>query len=622
MRSLLAHSPKNGAFRFVLPSPFTNFASIILPQGPRALYYNKTIPSFLLLMLYRFTSLLLCLILCPLALADNYLFRNGQSDYAIVIAPDASVSEKTAAQELQAYIQQASGVRLPISELARAKMIHVGWTRAVGAKRPADGDEGFRYLVKGDNLYIYGGKDVGTMYGVFAFLENEVGVRWYTPSLTQVPRLQALRLQPLDVSERPAILRRMPMYKEVLSHPEWCAHNRVNDIGKTVDGPYGKLSAYWGIHTFSRLVPPDDFFDAHPEYFALRDGKRIRNGQLCLGQGKALVEVVARRLLEVMREKPGYWCYDVSQNDNELYCQCKRCTRLAKKYGGQSGLMLWFVNQVAERVERAHPEVMIGTFAYQYTRHAPHGIRPRKNVVVRLCNIECCFAHPLEDANCEMNRAFMQDLQAWGSLTDRIYLWDYVADFRTYLTPYPNQNVLAPNIRTFSRHGVMGLLEEGTYDAPWSEFSELRQWLLARLMWNPEADVAALTEEFCRAYYGQAAAEVLAYQQAVQRQVTPTSHMNFQRIGHDQLFTTDFVDHHIAQLERAVARCGNDSATVGRTNRVLASLYLLKIKRNQIRSRQDDTFRKLQRILRDDPTIIQEGGTDLDTYLRKYCGFT
>ena len=573
-------------------------------------------------MLLRLTTFLIALTLCPWALADNYLFRNGQSDYAIVIAPDASVSEKTAAQELQAYIQQMAGVQLPLCEQPRAKMIHIGWAQAVGTKRPAADDEGFRYCVKGDDLYIYGGKERGTMYGVFAFLENELGVRWYTPSFTKVPQLQTKRLGALDVSERPAILRRMPMYKEVLSHPEWCAHNRVNDIGKTADGPYGKLSAYWGIHTFARLVPPNDFFEAHPEYFALRDGERIRNGQLCLGQGKVLVEVVAKRLLEIMREKPGYWCYDVSQNDNERYCQCAKCTRLAKKYGGQSGLMLWFVNQVAECVERVHPEVMIGTFAYQYTRHAPRGIRPRRNVVVRLCNIECCFDHPLEDAGCEMNRAFMEDLKAWGRLTNRIYMWDYVADFRTYLTPYPNLNVLAPNIRTFSRHGVMGLLEEGTYDAPWSEFSELRQWLLARLMWNPDADVAALTEEFCRDYYGRAAADVLAYLQAVQQQVTPTTHMNFQRIGHDKLFTTEFIDQHIAQLERAVARCSQDTATVGRTNRVLASLYLLKIKRAQIRSRQDGTYRKLERILRDDPTIISEGGTDLDTYLRKYCGFT
>jgi len=128
-------------------------------------------------------------------------------------------------------------------------------------------------------------------------------------------------------------------------------------------------------------------------------------------------------------------------------------------------------------------------------------------VIVRLCSIECCFAHPLE--TCERNASFRDDLLAWSRLTDRLYVWDYATNFAHYLQPLPNVGVLAANVRFYADHGVRGIFEEGDY-APGGggEMGRLKAYLVARAMWDPEVDAGAVREEFLVGYFGEAAGPI------------------------------------------------------------------------------------------------------------------
>jgi hypothetical protein len=172
--------------------------------------------------------------------------------------------------------------------------------------------------------------------------------------------------------------------------------------------------------------------------------------------------------------------------------------------------MLHFVNQVAEAIEKDHPDKAIDTLAYQYTRKPPKTIRPQENVIVRLCSIECCFSHTLEE--CEQNASFKDDIQGWSEVSDRLYIWDYVTDFSHYIMPFPNLYVLKPNIQFFVHHGVKGIFEEGNYSTGGGgELAELRAYLLAKLLWNPDYDVDTAIDEFLEGYYGKAAAPLREY---------------------------------------------------------------------------------------------------------------
>ena len=283
--------------------------------------------------------------------------------------------------------------------------------------------------------------------------------------------------------------------------------------------------------------------------------------------------------------------------------------------------MIWFVNKVAAEIGKHYPDVMLGTFAYMYTRHAPQNIRPSKNVVVRLCNVECCFAHPINSTICAVNTDFIDDLYAWSRLTEHIYIWDYVTDFVEYHTPYPNFRVLGSNIRTFGENGVVGLMEEGSHDSPWSEFSELRQWILAKLLWNPDENVDVLAREFCMDYYGNAGTDIFDYWESIQDQVTDDTHIHFNSRSRDMCYSDEFIEEWVLKLEDTAKRCENDSIVNRRVKRVLAQLYFVYVCRNYAASMVNGRYHALKAILKEDPAIVRENNYDLDRYLMS-SGYT
>jgi hypothetical protein len=170
--------------------------------------------------------------------------------------------------------------------------------------------------------------------------------------------------------------------------------------------------------------------------------------------------------------------------------------------------MLRFVNAIAADIEQEFPNVAISTLAYQYTRKPPKITRPRDNVIVQLCSIECSFCKPLAD---ERNKAFRDDIIGWAPICKRLYIWDYTTNFRHYVMPHPNLRVLGPNVKFFADHNVKGIFEQGAYQSYGSEMAELRAWVLAKLLWDPTRDGEALINEFIEGYYGPAASDIKAY---------------------------------------------------------------------------------------------------------------
>jgi hypothetical protein len=158
---------------------------------------------------------------------------------------------------------------------------------------------------------------------------------------------------------------------------------------------------------------------------------------------------------------------------------------------------------------------VIDTFAYEYTRHAPTGVTVRDNVCVRLCSIECCYAHAIDDPACAANAEFYKDLQDWAAICNRLYVWDYTTDFNQTLGVFPNFGVLRKNLEIFRENNVVGVFEQGvgstvTCD---TEFADLRAFLLASNMREEltEEDNENLCSGFLNAYYGEGAGEIETY---------------------------------------------------------------------------------------------------------------
>ena len=157
--------------------------------------------------------------------------------------------------------------------------------------------------------------------------------------------------------------------------------------------------------------------------------------------------------------------------------------------------------------------------AYQYTRKPPALVKPRPNVIIRLCSIECSFSKPLTD---ERNQKFRDDIIGWSKICDRLYIWDYTTNFRHYVLPHPNLRVLGPNVKFFVEHGVKGIFEQGAYQSYASEMAELKGWVLAKLLWNPALDGQELINEFIDGYYGPAGKHIRAYLELIHDEVDRT----------------------------------------------------------------------------------------------------
>ena len=528
-------------------------------------------------------------------MAKHKLFAEGRSRYWIVVCNDASPSELTAARELQDYLKQISGVELPVKRAAECQEkvphIFIGYNAEYGKKfdvaQPEDRYEGFTYRNVGKNIWIYGGKQRGTMYGVYTFLEREFGVRWYTKDYTKLPETESWSFSSLSHSEAPAVAIRQMDYFDT-QNDAFLAHNKVNSIWNSKRNDYGDLVGYWRCHTFEHFVNSGKYFSSHPEYFSLRDGERKPYTQLCLSNPEVL-ELCKSGMLQVIKDFPDYWVYSLSQNDNQLYCQCDRCCEIANKYGGQSGLLLWFVNQVADEVKQHHPDKHISTFAYQYTRGVPVGITPRDNVVIRLCSIECCFGHPLSE--CDHNKPFMEDLRRWKDVAGKLFIWDYVTNFRQYLAPFPNFRALSPNIKTFIDNNVIGIFEEGQYQSTGGSFADLRAWVLNKLLWNPDQDVDVLVKEFISDYYGPAAPYVQEFYDLCHAQLKSDTVLNIYYVETHPIFSKEFLARATEIVDKAREAVENESDEIKyRVDLVRLQMQYMHLVRHPEQAVNDGTY--------------------------------
>ena len=450
------------------------------------------------------------------------IVADGSSDYVIVRPLASSPSQVYAAEELQRFVRAMTGVELVIATddgPLPPKAILLGATRhtagVLGGSPDASalGDDGFHLRTAGEYLCIIAGPVRGALYGVYELLERYWGCRWYASFHSVIPLHTSLSLPDIDDAQAPAFAMREPYWWE-MRDGDYAARSRANGTGMQLEERHGGKIRFGGglfVHTFYRLVPPDEFFADHPEYYSLIDGERqIGYSQLCLTNPDVL-RIVTERVLAAIRSDPTARLFSVSQNDWDGHCQCDTCMEIEEREESPAGPLIHFVNQVAEAVEAEFPDVWIETLAYQYTRKPPKTIRPRHNVVPRLCTIECDFSLPLDESAYPQNVRFVEDIRGWSAITDKLYVWDYTTNFHNYVGPHPNFPAIPGNIRFFRDNRVVGLFEQGANEGPHAEFGELRSWLIAKLLWNPDQPVEPLLDDFFAGYYGAAAGPIRQY---------------------------------------------------------------------------------------------------------------
>ena len=452
--------------------------------------------------------------------------RGAAPEYAIILPSDTNPAVQYAAEELRDFAEQLTGVRLPIATNATMPKKAIVLELGNGEWRMRSGKaDSFRLCVEGQRLRIIGGGPRGVLYGVYELLERFGGCRWYSSWCSKIPALDVFAVSDdLDDTQIPAFEMRDPGWFDVMIHPAFAARLRVNDRfwDWKLEEKYGGNPYRWGAglggHTFKALIPPKTYFEEHPEYFAFVGGARRKDGQICLTNPEVLA-IATSNLLARIRRDPGAKFYSVSQNDNWHRCQCDGCKAVEKEEESASGPIIRFVNAIAEKAEKEFPDALVHTFAYNYSTKPPAKTKPRKNVVVQLCTDACEHARPIRGNAHGGTVAFQRNLEGWGRLTDKLFIWDYTTDFTLYTLPWPNVLSLQDNLRLFRENGVKMVFAQGDNLGHHADWAELKAWLLAKWMWNPDLPMEGLLEDFFQGYYGAAAPYVRRYFDEVHRRI-------------------------------------------------------------------------------------------------------
>ena len=503
-------------------------------------------------------SSLLAAILLPLftpsaSAAGLVLADHARTDYSIIIASNASPTVKHAAAELADDLKQISGAVFPVlSEKPSGPAIFVGaspWLPAAFGKVPLDTLPPEAFVLRTDrhNLFLAGHDDWGTLYSVYALLEDHLGARWYAPDVTLLPPQEVVRLPSLNEMQSPAFDYRDTDEAIVFANAPWDAHLKLNGVSVPAQADLGGITRLFnGAENFYALVPPARYFADPPDYFSLVDGHRKASpdSQLCLSN-PGVFQVVVNALVAEAKANPSELTLGLSPNDAVGgNCQCDACRAADAKYGSPAGTLLAFVNKVAGAVQAALPDrkIWVETLAYQYSEKAPAPgtIAPADNVLVCLAPIYACDGHPL--ATDPQNRKSQAALLAWNKVAPgHLQIWHYVTNFAHYLQPYPDWDELGADLAYYRSNGVSGMFCEGDYQGN-GELQAMHTWVIAHLCWNPHQDVWSLVRDFCNGYYGPAGSDLCAYLQLFhQRLLQPDIHLHLYDPPASPLFSPELL---------------------------------------------------------------------------------
>ena len=454
------------------------------------------------------------------------LTKNGSPACRILLSADAGSIDTKAAELLKQALDAGTGSEFEVvreNDYTGGPVISLGETdlyKKSGLKPSIDLDEdGYSIAQKDGSLFLIGGRRRGSISPAIALIEEDMGGRLYS-------RQEGLRMPPLQAEQIVVLREYVPLFK-VRTMFQWESFdaefqlfNRVGSFTSSYDkvpekwGGSTKLPAKFFVHTFATLLPNELYFDEHPEYFALIDGKRKPQGhgggaQFCLTNPDAR-RIVKDRVLEELKTYHSYGLFDVSPNDTSHgFCQCPNCMAIEKREGSAAGPLLDFVNYVADAVAKVYPNVKITTLAYIDTNKPPKHIRPHKNVAIRLANDTASFPYPM--FYLEESDVFFPNMKNWIKLGAQLLIWDYVVDYKAWPMPRPNLEVIDHNINTYAKYGIYGLFLQSSHYGVGENQGKLRAWVYSKKMWDPSRKMDDLVRDFNYGYFGKAADLMQSY---------------------------------------------------------------------------------------------------------------
>lgn len=470
--------------------------------------------------------------------------KKGNSEYSIVIPNNAHIIEKTAAEELASYFEKALGVKLPTVSEERffGKGIYIGKTE-FAEKHGVVGKSKENWMMKmlGDNIILTGGEEIGDrgiIYSVYHFIEDVLGVRWFSPFEEDVPSLKKLALDDNFYKEgTPDFSYRKPLLCPACGRDGYVnmVRNRINSVSAIDDGiengardefvrRYGDVMHVGRphhVHVFGKLFPREEYFEKHPEWWAWNkvNKKYMVKGHNCL-KNEEFFDAFVKKLLSFIEEDIKFakeegiefpFTYSLSPDDLSAaaFCQCEKCEALIKE-AGYGGYLMDFGNRVVREINKKYPFVKLEMLAYSdFVEPPKNGLLPEKNLSIKLADVCSDIFCPTSSYT---NENYGRLLRAWSEVCKKsesdLYIYDYMYNIRLNY-PLPLFSRVKELVCEFKNAGVKGVFVETQNDM--ADMWELNKYMLTHLLEDTSLDAEKLCDDFMKRYYGKAAKYVKKY---------------------------------------------------------------------------------------------------------------
>ncbi len=497
--------------------------------------------------------LFICIFIAvPLSKAGLIIVKNGKPHAVIVIPKSPSYISSRAAYELQEYVKKIAGVTLPIyteDEIALkgdlfwfdryVPLILVGpckMTKQFGIDIDKLPYEGF-YIKTKNNRLILAGRDItkgnmprqakwqdwriqhhsrGTLWAVYTFLEDYLGVRWLWPGdLGEViVKRKDIVIKELNRMDKPAFPIRhfyttgcaggylygywrvglskdayRKMWTEV---DDWLEHQK-----------FGGSLEFWPCPLFDdRFV--EKYADKHPEWFALQpNGKRANHPtfknrpRMCLSNDE-LLKVVVKTINDDFDKYPDKWgvmlCLaDVSP---EKFCCCEKCKKLGKSISERE---FAFFSKVAREVAKTHPDRAILAMTYYTMFPSPHLGKLPQNLIPAFLSggrdpavgIDIALNGYLVDRN---RRIRLKAERAWRKIANKMF-WrgDY-----SHGLGFPI-NYLTKLCKDYKEGAATGKYIGGSPEGIYNNWvgEGLAFYATGKIFWNPNITANEILNDYC-----------------------------------------------------------------------------------------------------------------------------
>jgi len=461
---------------------------------------------------------------------DAFVVKDFKLSRYAKLKPEQKI--KLAATDLQEYLEKITGVRveiIPDDVDVSDNIICVGASKATqkikGLKIPSGltserNEAGYTVFCR-DNVLVLAGNDegpyMGTYYAVAEFLKM-LGVRWMLPgdSGEIVPKKSDIDIGQMNFTDRPAFKVRSWWCNEPPNmadlHALWKIRNKMDIYDRDI-------ICIPGDGWLRKYLPDPKLKDTRPELFG-RNFDGSVNPYMANLSNQETIKIVADNIIQEFKdsEKKGERINSVGFAPDDGLPMDHTPETMKMNQGfidvyGREGVVTelsiseeWFnfVNKVTEEVVKVYPDAIITTNGYANRSLPPEGITLHPNLGVMTAFIWADTLKPVTSAKSWQGQVMGAQLKKWCELNKRVFIYEYNETMLvTGLTPVPQVKKMSINYPLFKKWGLIGFINETRL--PYFEEGIATRYVRAQLMWNPDADVNAILNDFYKNWYGPAA---------------------------------------------------------------------------------------------------------------------